>query len=379
MHRISLVVKLAQRVGWFILVAALYVSATACATEAPPAASDNPAPHIALLLPLKSAAFGHAANAVRQGFLAAASIQLTTLPVRVYECADEGSEIAALYQYAVANGARAVAGPLTRTGVAALAAVSRIEVPTLALNITEPGGADKLYFFSLTAETEARQIAQLAAAAKLHDATIVSSGTALSRRLAQAFAEEWKSLGNSVAAELQFNDDPAAFADVPAGGGNMVFLAADADKAHLIRPYLNSALPIYGTSQLFNGNADKLTNFDLNDIHFVDMPWLLQPDHPAVMVYPRANPPLTAEMERLYALGIDAFRLLQILLEHTEHTDLPLDGVTGAIQMNSEQQFQRSGIPAVFMQGRGLTPEEVAALRAASVAVSGVPAASGVP
>jgi len=370
-------VNLSQRV--LFLVAALYVSATACATEVVPAAGEPPTPHIALLLPLKSAAFGRAAKAVQNGFLAAANSQPQSLPIRVYECADESSQITALYQSAVANGARAVAGPLTRNGVAALAASSRITVPTLALNVSESGSAYNLYFFSLSAETEARQVAQLAAAAGLHIATIISNNTALSKRLAQAYAEEWKLRGNSIRTEIVYQDDPTALANIPAGNGNMVFLAIDADKAHLIRPYLNAALPVYATSQLFNGNADKLTNFDLNDIRFVDMPWLLQPEHPAVMIYPRANPPLEADMERLYALGIDAYRLLQILLDNNLRTALPLDGVTGSIQINSEQQFQRSGMPALFFQGRGITPEEAEAILAASMAVSGVPAASGVP
>ena len=90
-------------------------------------------PHIALLLPLKSALFVHAAEAVQAGFLTAAS-NSPSLPVRIYGFADESKDVTALYQAAVASGARAVVGPLTRNGVAALAASSNINVPTLALN-----------------------------------------------------------------------------------------------------------------------------------------------------------------------------------------------------------------------------------------------------
>jgi len=157
----------------------------------------------------------------------------------------------------------------------------------------------------------------------------------------------------------------------------MVFLAADAETAHLIRPYLNNALPVYATSQLFNGNSDTLTNFDLNGVRFIDMPWLLQPDHPAVMIYPRENPPLEPDMERLYALGIDAFRLLQIMLDNSYRASLPLDGVTGRISLNAYRQFQREGIAAQFWQGHGLTPEEIAAQEAA-LAAAKAEAASGI-
>ena len=355
------------------------MSGLAYATDAAPAPGEKPAPHIALLLPLKSATFGRAAEIVRQGFLAAAGGQPQTLPVRVYECADESKEIIALYQRAIAGGARAVAGPLTRNGVAVLAGYPGITAPTLALNFAEGKDTDKLYFFGLSAEMEARQIARLAANAGLHNASIVNNGTPLSMRLSQAFADEWKTLGGHVIKEILYKDDFAVLAELPAAEGNMVFLAADAETAHLIRPYLNTTLPVYATSQLFNGNADTLTNYDLNDVRFVDMPWLLQPDHPAVMIYPRANPPLEPEMERLYALGIDAFRLLQIMLDNRYRTSLPLDGVTGRIRLNAHQLFQREAIPAQFWHGRGLTPEEIAeqeaALAAAKAAASGVASA----
>ncbi len=376
---------------WVLLVASLYVSGLAYATDATPAVAvksvpaptgkvlpqpdEKPVPHIALLLPLKSAAFGRAADAVRQGFLAAASSRLQSLPIRVYEYADESAEVTSIYQQAIAGGARAAAGPLTRSGVADLAGYPNITVPTLALNIVDATGSEKLYFFGLTAEMEARQIALLAASAGLRRATIVSNDTALSKRLSHAFAEEWKIRGGSIAGEILYHDNPAILADLPVAEGNMVFLVADAETAHLIRPYLNTSLPVYATSQLFNGNTDTLTNFDLNDVHFIDMPWLLQPDHPAVMIYPRANPPLEADMERLYALGIDAFRLLQIMLDNSFRTSLPLDGVTGRIRLNDRRQFQREAIPAQFWQGSGLTPDQVAAQEAALAAAK---AASGV-
>ena len=370
------------------------------AAELPPPVPDHPAPHIALLLPLKSPAFAHAAEIVQQGFSIAANVQ-QGLPVRVYASTDEAREVVALYRQAVANGALAVAGPLTRNGVMALANYSGITIPTLALNITEPPKeASKLYFFGLPAENEARQIAQLAMESELHDATIVSTGTPISKRLAAAFAEEWKRLGGNITAEVLFTGDFSALTKLPVAPwpegtepkpasavsatgepinsrptappiapGNLAFLAAEHDKARLIRPYLNPTLPVYATSQLFVGNNNKLENFDLNEVHFVDMPWLLQPDHPAVMIYPRSETPLSSEMDRFYALGIDAYRLVYILLSNNANAVLPLDGVTGRISLD-KQQFLREPAPAFFRQGMGLTKETLAALNAAKAAAT---------
>ena len=320
------------------------------------------------------------------GFLAAASSQRHALPIRVYGSFDESKDIVALYQSAISDGAVAVVGPLTRDGVTALIADAEITVPTLALNLAENKGSGHLYFFGLPMETEARQVAQLAAAAKLRYATIVSTNMPLTKRLVQAFTEEWRALGGSITAEILFKDDPAVLAILPTASddtaalpasppdtpdstapptiapGNMVFLAADTEKARLIRPYLNAALPVYATSQLFNGNADALVNYDLNDIRFVDMPWLLQPDHPAVMIYPRANPPLEPDRERLYALGIDAMRLVQILIDKNYAVVLPLDGVTGRISLTEDNQFHRAAVAAQIRQGRSQPPAPLPSL-----------------
>lgn len=345
---------------WLPALLALYVSGFACATTGPLAPGDEkPAPHIALLLPLKSAIFASAAESVQQGFLAAAGVEVTnpqSLPVRVYGCFDENKDIAALYRRAVANGARAVVGPLTRSGVSALAEEKDLPVPTLALNVVENQADPHLYFFGMAAEAEARRAAQLAAQHGLHQAIVITTRTQLAQRLQFAFEEEWQASGGSVVREIEYNDDPAPLSDVAAAPDTMVFLATDAEKARLIRPYLPNKLPIYATSQIFVGNSDTLVNYDLNDIRFVDMPWLLQPDHPAVMIYPRANPPLSAEHERLYALGIDAFRLIQALLAGKLDDVLPLDGVSGHIQLDGHT-FQRVAIPAVFVQGHAQLPD----------------------
>lgn len=333
---------------------ALYVSGFACATDEPlPPAAVKPEPHIALLLPLKSAVFGTAANAVQQGFLAAAGLEITNpqqLPVRVYGSFDEANDIPALYRHAIADGARAVVGPLTRSGVMALAAEPDIPVPTLALNFADGQAAEKLYFFGMAVESEARQAAQLARQDGYRQAVVITTGTSLSHRLQLAFEDEWRAAGRELMHAVEFKGDVAvlgAFAELL---DTAVFLAADVEKARLIRPYLPNKLPIYATSQVFNGNEDTLTNYDLNGIRFVDMPWLLRPDHAAVMIYPRSTPPLPADRERLYALGIDAFRLIQLLLDGRMPGALPLDGVSGDIQL-AGRQLLRTASSAQLVQG----------------------------
>lgn len=343
------------------LAAILYGGATAFASEAAPAsAPDRGEPavvaHIALLLPVSSSPFGRPAEAVKLGFLAAARIQGgTPLPIRTYSVTDDNQDIVAGYNQALAAGARFVVGPLTRNGVSALAASNLVRVPTLALNV--PDGAvplsPNLYMLSLHVEAEARQVAQLAAREGRLNAFTITGDTPLLRRIHQAFVDEFTRLGGKHVAEYEFSTDPAGLTRIKQAIGlglaDMAFLALDFQRARLARPYFGS-LPLYATSQIHPGNAGPLAGFDLANIRFLDMPWLLQPDHPAVMVYPRQEFGDALDLERLYALGIDAFRIMQALLEG--NSGGALDGVTGRLSLGRDQQFARELTSAQFADGK---------------------------
>ena len=318
------------------------------------------APHVALLLPLKSAAFARAATAVQQGFMAAAGG--TGLDVKVYPTDDQTAGILSAYQEALQQGARLVVGPLTRNAVTALAASSLVGVPTLALNQPDAEGAlpQNLYLFSLSVEAEARQIARSAFADGRLSALVVGTGTLLSKRTGQAFLDEWSSLRGQSAGQIDLpkspDDYPALRETIASHPSDMIFLAADADRARLARPYLSAAVATYATSQIYGGKTDQPKNIDLTGIRFVDMPWLLQPDHPAVMAYPRADFP-SADLLRLYAFGIDAFRLAKSLVEGKVAAGFTLDGVTGSISVKDRQVFERALTPAQFVQGEAVILE----------------------
>jgi len=316
--------------------------------------SSEAAPHIALLLPLQSGIFGAAASAVQQGFMAAASLNPYGLPIRAYSNFDENSSVTEVYREALANGARAVVGPLTRNGVAALAAVQNFPVPTLSLNLLETAPAHNMYFFGMAIDAEARQVAQLARRQGMQQAIVITANDSLARRLQFAFEEQWIASGGAIIREINFQGDITVFSDIVTGPDTMLFFATDVEKSRQIKPFLPKALATYATSQIFLGNDETLINYDLDGIRFIDMPWLLQAEQPAIMIYPRAYPPMPADYERLYALGVDAYRLTQVLLNHAETTALPLDGVSGRIRLNN-YLFQREALPAIFEQGRALT------------------------
>ncbi|PWB49276.1 MAG: penicillin-binding protein activator [Nitrosomonadales bacterium] len=315
--------------------------------------------HIALLLPLKSSAFGRAAEVVRQGFMAGVSAQPGRLPVTVYPSSDDSDDIVSTYRQATQAGASMVVGPLTRNGVSALAASAEVSVPTLALNLPEQSVEfpPQLYVFGLAADLEARQMARTAFGEGRRSATVIASSDLLSKRIQQAFAEEWAALGGAAARHLVFTgSNPAEIRDaLRRQAPNVVFLALNSRDARLLKPFLNTDLPTYATSQIYAGSGSLQKYHDLNGVQFVDMPWLLQPDHLAVMVYPRPQSPLTADMERLYALGIDAWRLALQLQASPPGMPFSLDGVTGHLTLDVRSHLiDRDGVRAEFSNGEAV-------------------------
>jgi len=344
-----------------LIVALLYLGYCALANHGARAeqegvkSPDQPGPHIAVLLPLRSPSVGRQADAVRLGILEAAKVHRgTSLPLVVRATGDESFDVVQAYEDVVRAGAQLVIGPLTRSAVTALAGTVLVTVPTLALSAPEddiPGPAN-LYVFGLQIENEAKQVAQLARQQGRHNAIVVANETGLSRRLAQAFGDEFMRRGGTIQDQFQSSADGPnliRLRDSISGGiGDVIFLALDAPRAKLVRSYLGSNLPIFATS-LVHSSAQPLANFELNGVYFVDMPWLLSPDHPAVMSYPRQDQ-AGLEFQRFYALGIDAYRLAQDLLNPGSN-QVPLDGVTGYITLEKDHRYVRELVPAQFSQG----------------------------
>lgn len=308
--------------------------------------------HIALLLPLESKAFGRHADAVRQGFLAAAKAQGGGTPVRVHATGDDPEHSVHAYINAINAGAHVVVGPLTRDSVAAVMGSAAVLVPTLALNVPDGLAAPLLdmYTFSLQIDAEARQVAQLAWQDGFRSAVTVSVDSPLSKRILQAFVEEFTRLGGAHVADHAFTSEPEALARLRrnlGAGADMAFLALDFSRARLVRPYLGT-LAIYATSQVYPGNTGPLTAFDLAGVRFLDMPWVLQQESPALAAYPRAG--FAVELERFYALGIDAYRLALMLLAGKAENGL--DGATGKLTLGNDRQFARRLLAAQFDDGK---------------------------
>jgi len=321
----------------------------------PPARPAAPArPHIALILPTASPTLGKLAEALQQGFLAAAAVQgRNALPVHVTSIDNEGTALLEACRFSQATQAKLVVAGLTRDGAQSIALSDCPRQLVLALNEIRGEAPVSMFTVSLSLEYEARQAALQAINDGLRMALVVGTGSPLSRRVQEAFEREWGRAageGRKIAYSGREDDAPSIRERIANARGDMVFLALDPAETRAVRPYVSGMLPIYATSFSVDPRAEQIVNVDLQGVRYLEMPWFIHPDHPAVMVYPQPKAAMSVEQERLYALGIDAYRIGQQLLQGEEKR--PLDGVTGKIALEGDHHFARTLAPAEVDGGR---------------------------
>ncbi|VEB40497.1 Lipoprotein activator of PBP from the outer membrane A [Chromobacterium violaceum] len=289
---------------------------------------------------------GEAAAVVRSGVEAAAQVDQSA---ELYSVDATGDNVVERYRAAVADGVNVVIGPLSRDSIVKLA--PSVTVPTLALNSVgrEAAANPKLYSLSLIVEGEARQLARLMRDDSRAAPLLVVGGDALSQRLGKAFADEWRAAAGKPVRQMAFDANDMAPLLQAAGQADAVALALDVAQAARLKSALTPDVPVYGTSQLNVGGMQP----ELAGVRFIDMPWFLMPAHPAVQRYPRPAAPLTRQTERLYALGIDAYRLAVQLAGSRPSAAVRLDGVTGDLKLGRDRAFERQ-LPAGVMGGNAL-------------------------
>lgn len=348
--------------------ALLGVIATPLSAAAQPTA-NAPAetlPAIALLLPGPATPFARAAEAVRSGFLVAHAADGAPMAIDVRDTDETAAAVAQAIEAAAARGVRLVVGPLSRDAVDMLVRAGGARLPVLALNA--PAGDAPLpasmLALALRVEDEARGIVRalirgpLAAGVSSESApfAVLTGAAALERRAGAAFVAAAREQGRSVESfELSIRQDRLADLSkrLAARQWRAILLALDAGEAAAVRPWLPPETTVVATSRIhLSGQSSVGLAQELEGISFVDMPWLVEPDHPAVMAYPRAATPYSAELERLYALGIDAYRIAAEWLKGSQRFEI--DGVSGRLRVDPALAGRIERLPtmAVFVDGR---------------------------
>ena len=312
----------------------------------------NAPPQVALLLPL-SGPLAAAGGAIRDGFLAAYFADTAERPaLRVYDSGATVESALEAYRQAVADGATRAVGPLARDQVAAVLGAVDPRVPVLALNHPDSGAVPPpgSQQFALAPDDEAALAADYAFSRGLRRIAVLAVGEEWSERAALAFRAQFEMLGGTIAGEARLPADAVDFAGAIAqatgAGPDGAFLAVRAAQGRLLVPQLRARglqdLPLFATSHVFDGNPSRALDRDLNGLEFCDAPWLfgLAAGVPARETLARQLPG-AASAPRLFAFGIDAWRLLPYLDWLAANPDAYLPGASGQLAVDGFGRVRR--------------------------------------
>jgi outer membrane PBP1 activator LpoA protein len=362
---------------------------------APPAQVLERAENVALLLPLSGGnrSVQQAAESVRDGFMAmhAADSRPTKPKVRVLDIGADPERASEFWAQAAREGADLIVGPLGLEAVNALARRVSLDTPTILLTHTSEairGNVKQVFQFGLPPEQEAEQAAERAWLDGYRRAAVLFPDSNWGRRLASAFTSRWQRLGGAVVASQPFPPSGAEYsrpvrallnitqseqnrADLEKTLGmrlyfsprarediDVIFLAADAARARLIKPQLNyhraARVPVYATSHVFTGRGERATDADLDGIVFGDMPWMLVADGDMGGLRARVQggwPFAHTPLDRLYALGVDAYALIGELNRLGTDSAATMSGATSVLRIEENGRVQRSLTWARFSGG----------------------------
>jgi outer membrane PBP1 activator LpoA protein len=305
---------------------------------------------IVLVLPLASESFRRAAEAVRAGFLAAADAAKAK-PL-VIEHGDD--DVMTAFAKAKDAGAGVIVGPLVRDDMKALAASGAELPPTIALNQLDEGTSlpRNVYILTITIDGEARQLARVARDEGAATVAVIASDTPRQQRFASAFNAEWILAGGDAPVMFRFDPSPDVLRLLKrevGKGFDVALLAVDAADAARAKPYIGS-IPSYTSSEVNERQSPDALR-DLDNVRFVEIPWLASADGAPSPGEKRTEYPNPA-LERLYALGMDAFRAAQAFSMGNKPSRLEFDGATGHLSLESTRQFAREGRLMQFRGGR---------------------------
>lgn len=351
--------------------------------------ASQPLTRIALLLP-QDGQLASVARALRDGFLAAhfQAEQAGQNPpqIKLYDSARIGS-LDAFYQQAQADGIQLVVGPLEKPLVKQLSEREQLPITTLALNYSDTSqeGPAQLFQFGLAAEDEAREVARRAWSDGMRRAVALVPRGEWGDRVLDAFRQNWQAQGGTLIA-AEHVDQPVELARQIAdlfqlreseararrlqntlGTGidaqparrqdiDFIFLAATPQQAQQIKPTLAfqyaGDVPVYATSHLFTGAHSQAQYQDLEGIRFCETPWLLDAQDPLRQQVSNQWPQAGGSLGRLYAMGVDAYRLAPRLGQLKALPESRVDGLTGTLSLTATQRIERQLPWAEFRGGQ---------------------------
>jgi len=331
---------------------------------------------VAVVLPL-SGQFRPHAQALQYGILAAATNQGIANLVFI----DSQQSAVEIQQQISQAQAEFVIGPLLKEQVDSISQLTDWNWPTLFLNNKDSNydAKPEHFYFALSMDDEAAQMAQLFSQKNYQRPVVISAASNVSLRMQQRFTAQWQQLGYTAVEQHQFSSkeelenlisrlletdrsrervtqisnlmpqkleaDPHSRLDIDA-----IYLIADPVQTQLFKPFIDVSvsetaprLPVYASSRSHSTGLDTTDQRDLNGLTFTEMPWMLGERSSSVLrqQYQQLFPEQDEALQRLFAMGYDAYQLIGSLRQQQQLPATVFSGLTGQLRLNNNGSIVR--------------------------------------
>jgi uncharacterized protein len=345
---------------------------------------------IALVLP-RSGPLAPAAKAVMDGIFAGYFHDASDArpEIRIYDSGSTIESADAALQQAVADGAEQILGPMQRDQVTHIFANATVAIPVLALNYADSGvlPPERSLQMALLPEEEAAAAASRMRAKGLATASVLAPDDEFGKRAAGAFEAKFVALGGQIAERSFYpanSTDQASAIRTALGVSesqnrislirgiiampvtaqatrrydiDALFLAARPAQARTLIPQLKlydaDDWPMLATSHIYAGSPSARIDADLNGVEFCDAPWIFGiasaevPSKSQVVNMPSA----AGAGGRLFAFGIDAYRISSHLEWLSDNPGDAISGATGTLSADTRGSVRRVPVWSRFVEG----------------------------
>lgn len=295
------------------------------------------------------------------------------------------------------DGASIVVGPLLKNNVEALMK-SNTTLNVLALNQPEQvQNRANICYFALSPEDEARDAARHIHEQGKQAPLLLIPRSALGDRVANAFAQEWQSLGGGVVLQQKFGSAselragvnggagialngspvsaslpqqqsvtigdltiPAPPTDAQISGGGKVdsaYIVATPEEIAFIKPMIamrngsQSGATLYASSRSAQGTAGPDFRLEMDGLQYSEIP-MLAGSNPQLMQQALGAVRNDYSLARLYAMGVDAWALANHFPQMRQVPGFELNGNTGDLTANQDCVINRKLSWLKYQQGQ---------------------------
>jgi len=295
------------------------------------------------------------------------------------------------------DGASIVVGPLLKNNVEALMK-SNTTLNVLALNQPEQvQNRANICYFALSPEDEARDAARHIHEQGKQAPLLLIPRSALGDRVANAFAQEWQTLGGGVVLQQKFGSAselragvnggagialngspvsaslpqqqsvtiggltiPAPPTDAQISGGGKVdsaYIVATPEEIAFIKPMIamrngsQSGATLYASSRSAQGTAGPDFRLEMDGLQYSEIP-MLAGSNPQLMQQALGAVRNDYSLARLYAMGVDAWALANHFTQMRQVPGFELNGNTGDLTADQDCVINRKLSWLKYQQGQ---------------------------